>query len=300
MGFRERVGRGQPWRQSPNLRPSQAGVRARCEAASARAGGRGRRVRRPGTMLIRRGWLADALAAGPRRARRTGALTRHRRHPRRCHRQRIHRANETRNSSPATTATRATGSPEPMARLVRFRVRQCRFPGCAISSRFCDLDHVIPWPDGPTSPANLIALCRRHHRLKAVTGWTGRDPSRPDRDPDRPGRPPTPAIRVITSASQTTAKPRPAPTRQPSVPARIGRRRPQPSRSTRHPPPRRCLRANVRLSPRADERLDDLTRLVRIPPFWRRQRVFRTNLNHITVIHPQLGEVCGSRSGGVA
>ena len=59
-----------------------------------------------------------------------------------------------------------------MARLVRFRDRQCRFPGCAISSRFCDLDHVIPWPDGPTSPANLIALCRRHHRLKQSPGWT--------------------------------------------------------------------------------------------------------------------------------
>jgi hypothetical protein len=58
-----------------------------------------------------------------------------------------------------------------MARLIRFRDRRCRFPGCAISSRFCDLDHVIPWPDGPTSPANLIALCRRHHRLKQTPGW---------------------------------------------------------------------------------------------------------------------------------
>ncbi len=29
-----------------------------------------------------------------------------------------------------------------------------------------DLDHVVPWPDGPTTVANLVALCRRHHRLK--------------------------------------------------------------------------------------------------------------------------------------
>jgi len=47
----------------------------------------------------------------------------------------------------------------------------CRFPGCTIAYRFCDLDHVRPWPTGPTAPDNLIALCRRHHRLKQRPGW---------------------------------------------------------------------------------------------------------------------------------
>ena len=33
-------------------------------------------------------------------------------------------------------------------------------------------DHTIPWPNGPTSAANLAILCRRHHRLKHTPGWT--------------------------------------------------------------------------------------------------------------------------------
>lgn len=28
-----------------------------------------------------------------------------------------------------------------------------------------------PYPEGPTSVANLAALCRHHHRLKHLTGW---------------------------------------------------------------------------------------------------------------------------------
>ncbi|HYN56964.1 MAG TPA: HNH endonuclease signature motif containing protein, partial [Motilibacterales bacterium] len=48
----------------------------------------------------------------------------------------------------------------------------CRFPGCTVPARECDLDHLIPFPEGPTSAANLHALCRRHHRLKHNDGWT--------------------------------------------------------------------------------------------------------------------------------
>lgn len=61
--------------------------------------------------------------------------------------------------------------PAEMARLVRLRDGCCRFPGCATPARQCDLDHVRPWPDGPTAPTNLIALCRRHHRIKQRPGW---------------------------------------------------------------------------------------------------------------------------------
>ncbi|EAP99779.1 hypothetical protein JNB_06409 [Janibacter sp. HTCC2649] len=62
--------------------------------------------------------------------------------------------------------------PDGMARLIRLRDGSCRFPGCGVPSRQCDLDHVRPWPAGPTSPTNLMALCRRHHQIKQRDGWT--------------------------------------------------------------------------------------------------------------------------------
>lgn len=61
--------------------------------------------------------------------------------------------------------------PAAMARLVRLRDSCCRFPGCSTAARLCDLDHVRPWPAGPTDPRNLMALCRRHHRIKQRADW---------------------------------------------------------------------------------------------------------------------------------
>ena len=55
--------------------------------------------------------------------------------------------------------------------LVKARDGRCRFPGCSIAARFCDLDHVRPWPTGPTTDTNLLTLCRRHHRTKQAPGW---------------------------------------------------------------------------------------------------------------------------------
>lgn len=59
-----------------------------------------------------------------------------------------------------------------LARTVRKRDLHCRFPGCATAARFCDLDHVIPFPVGQTVLRNLACLCRRHHRLKTHGHWT--------------------------------------------------------------------------------------------------------------------------------
>ncbi|TWP36595.1 HNH endonuclease signature motif containing protein, partial [Leekyejoonella antrihumi] len=56
-------------------------------------------------------------------------------------------------------------------RHVLLRDQHCRFPGCERPAKFCDVDHVIPWPQGPTQPANLQCLCRHHHRAKHETRW---------------------------------------------------------------------------------------------------------------------------------
>ena len=61
-----------------------------------------------------------------------------------------------------------------MRRYVQVRDRHCRFPGCQRPARRCDLDHLTPWPAGPTDADNLACLCRHHHRIKTHTGWTVR------------------------------------------------------------------------------------------------------------------------------
>ncbi|HEX5494185.1 MAG TPA: hypothetical protein VFX70_06375, partial [Mycobacteriales bacterium] len=54
---------------------------------------------------------------------------------------------------------------------IRARDHTCRFPGCQHPAQHADLDHTIPWPTGPTTPGNLGAICRHHHRLKHQTPW---------------------------------------------------------------------------------------------------------------------------------
>ncbi|MBS4729279.1 DUF222 domain-containing protein [Mycobacterium sp. SM1] len=58
-----------------------------------------------------------------------------------------------------------------LERFTRCRDMTCRFPNCDRPAEFCDVDHTIPWPLGPTHPSNLKCLCKKHHLLK--TFWTG-------------------------------------------------------------------------------------------------------------------------------
>ncbi|WP_169796880.1 HNH endonuclease signature motif containing protein [Janibacter corallicola] len=56
----------------------------------------------------------------------------------------------------------------------------CRMWGCdrpVHTTRLgwkADVDHATPWPAGETSPANLSALCRHHHRVKHSGRWSHR------------------------------------------------------------------------------------------------------------------------------
>ena len=61
-----------------------------------------------------------------------------------------------------------------LARFVRCRDLTCRFPGCDEPADHCDLDHTIPYPDGPTCASNIKCLCRKHHLLKTFCGWSDR------------------------------------------------------------------------------------------------------------------------------
>lgn len=62
--------------------------------------------------------------------------------------------------------------PAALADHVRTRDKTCRFPGCRQPAHRCDLDHGIPYPNGPTSASNLSCLCRHHHRLKHERDWS--------------------------------------------------------------------------------------------------------------------------------
>jgi hypothetical protein len=61
--------------------------------------------------------------------------------------------------------------PAALADFVRARDRTCRFPSCNRAAQHCDLDHRVPFPEGPTNADNVDVLCRRHHRLKHTNGW---------------------------------------------------------------------------------------------------------------------------------
>lgn len=65
-----------------------------------------------------------------------------------------------------------------LARRIRLRDGTCRHPGCHVPAADCDLDHVRPFNHtnpargGRTIEANLMCLCRRHHRFKTFSDWT--------------------------------------------------------------------------------------------------------------------------------
>jgi hypothetical protein len=58
-----------------------------------------------------------------------------------------------------------------LRRALEHRDGGCRFPGCG--RKLCDAHHVEPWADGDeTSLANILLLCRPHHRALHEEGFT--------------------------------------------------------------------------------------------------------------------------------
>ena len=87
--------------------------------------------------------------------------------------------------------------PPTLRRALAHRDTTCQFPGC--DRTCCDAHHLRHWADGgETGLANLVLLCRRHHRsvheegYRVTGGCDGHDPMvrRSPRFPTRPGRVP--------------------------------------------------------------------------------------------------------------
>lgn len=65
--------------------------------------------------------------------------------------------------------------PDGLRRAVTARDRGCAFPGCDRPPSWCEVHHIVEWEhDGPTEIANLVMLCRHHHRLVHASDWVVR------------------------------------------------------------------------------------------------------------------------------
>jgi hypothetical protein len=75
-------------------------------------------------------------------------------------------------SEPLDVGRRTPTVPPPLRRAVVIRDGHCQFPGCERPHPWCDAHHVRHWADGgSTALANLVLLCRRHHRLVHEGGF---------------------------------------------------------------------------------------------------------------------------------
>ena len=56
--------------------------------------------------------------------------------------------------------------PDILRRALKFRSGVCATPGCLVPADRCELDHHVPWPEGPTRGSNLRWRCKPHHAYK--------------------------------------------------------------------------------------------------------------------------------------
>ncbi|SFB29402.1 HNH endonuclease signature motif containing protein, partial [Cellulomonas marina] len=97
--------------------------------------------------------------------------------------------------------------PAALRRFLQTRDGTCRFPGCGRVVTGCDNDHVQDWARrGPTTAGNLLNLCRHHHRLKHLGGWSA------TLHPDGRATWHSPRARTYTTEPAWTPPPTPPPT----------------------------------------------------------------------------------------
>jgi hypothetical protein len=86
-----------------------------------------------------------------------------------------------REGRPLSVGRRTRSIPPALRRALQSRDRCCRFPGCN-QRRFLHAHHIDHWAHGgPTELANLVHLCRFHHRLVHEGGYTLERVGRPGR-----------------------------------------------------------------------------------------------------------------------
>ena len=76
------------------------------------------------------------------------------------------------NGQPLAAGRAARFANRTQRRAAQVRDGGCVFPGCDATASWCDLHHVVAYPDGPTDLTNLASLCRHHHRVTHRAGWT--------------------------------------------------------------------------------------------------------------------------------
>jgi hypothetical protein len=61
--------------------------------------------------------------------------------------------------------------PQELVDFILIRDPECVMPGCHRPGYRCEIDHRIPYPEGPTSACNCSALCKPCHLQKHRAGW---------------------------------------------------------------------------------------------------------------------------------
>src|SRR5438067_1616926 len=125
-----------------------------------------------------------------------------------CH-ARVQEVIEDRGGNPVGVGRMSREPQSWMVRQLRYRDRECTFPGCG-SRRFAQAHHIVWWRrGGRTDLDNLVLVCTFHHKLVHEYGWSlTRDEDgalhwfRPDRTPYRAGPdPPDPRTEAQTLAA---------------------------------------------------------------------------------------------------